>query len=204
MKEFDVEQGSSEWHDLRKGVITASRMGRILTPKTLKLSAQADDLAAELIGEKLSLIPEEGAENFTNRAMRWGSFCESEARNWYAMERNANVRQIGFCLSDCGRWGASPDGLIDPDGVLELKAPQPNTMVKWLLAGEVPPEHLMQCHGALLTTGRAWIDFLAYCPGIPGLLVRIEPNELTEALRVALEAFYEKYQFALEKVKGMT
>ena len=206
MKVFTAEecpQGSDTWFDLRKGVLTASRMGRILTPKTGKLSAQADGLINELIGEKLSLIPPEGVENYTNRSMRWGNICEAEARSWYAMERNLEVQQVGFLQTDDGRFGASPDGLVGEDGGLELKCPQSSTQVGYLLAGELPGDYRAQVHGSLIVSGRAWWDFLSYSPGLAPLLVRVVPDEYTRQLRVALEMFWEKYQEALARVKSL-
>jgi len=201
MKFHDVQQGSEEWFLLRKGVPTASRFDMILTAKTLKPSTQQDALICNLIGEKLSLIPPEGVENFTNRAMDWGRHCEEEARRWYCLERNVDVTNGGFCLTDDGRFGASPDSLIDSDGgCLELKCPQANTQVKYLLTGTLPPEYAAQCHGHLIVTGRKYCDFLSYSPGLPPLLVRVVPDDFTKQLRIALEVFHEKYAATLKRL----
>jgi putative phage-type endonuclease len=202
MKFWDVEQGSSEWFELRKGIPTASRFDMILTPAQGKPSKSQDKLIAELIGEKLSIIPPEGVENFTNRAMRWGQQCEHEARLWYEMERGLPVTNGGFCATDDERFGASPDGLVNAEGCLELKAPQASTQVEYVLAGTLPDEYKWQCHGHLVVTGRKWVDFLSYSPGLPCLLIRVEPNADTDKLRAELEAFHGKYLAALKKIKG--
>lgn len=203
MKFFDVEQSSSEWFELRKGVPTASRFDKILTPKTRKLSAQIDGLIADLIGERFGMIPEDGIENATNRAMRWGSMCEAEARRFYSMEKNVEVTNGGFCLTDDGRFGTSPDGLIGSEGAIEIKCPQAGTHAGYLLRGEVPAEYLPQTHGHLIVTGRPWVDWLSYAPGLPPLLIRVTPDDFTDKLREALEEFWDRYQAALTSVGMM-
>jgi len=203
MKIIECEQGSSEWFEARKGVPTASRFGMVLTAKTMRLSAQADELINQLIGEKLSLIPPEGVEHFTNRAIRWGEQTEDEARAWYSLETNHDVQQVGFCLTDDGRFGCSPDGLIGDDGVLELKCPQAATQVSYLLAGGLPSEYRAQCAGALIVTGRPWLHFVSYSPGLPPLLVKVQRDEYVEKLAAALEEFHIRYQDALERITSM-
>src|SRR3974390_905811 len=82
MKFFDVQQGSQEWHLLRRGRFTSSSFDRVLTPKTRKLSAQADGLIAEVIGEAMSPWLPEHAESYTSNAMRHGLLTEEEARRF--------------------------------------------------------------------------------------------------------------------------
>ena len=200
MKIIDCVQGSQEWHDARRGVPTASEFQRILPPKTRKAGAGARSYLEELVGDKFSIYYRENAEHFTNRAVRWGQQTEAEARKWYSLETNLDVEQVGFVLSDCGRFGCSPDGLVGEDGGLELKCPQANTHVRYLLDGELPLDYWGQVHGALIVTGRAWWDFLSYAPGLPPLLVRVTPNDYTEALRKELDVFWEQLESALELV----
>ena len=128
--------------------------------------------------------------------MRNGSAMEPTARRYYEFDNDCEVKECGFITTDDGRFGYSPDGLVGDDGLIELKSPKHHTHVAWLRAGIVPPEHLAQCHGGLLVTGRAYIDFMSYAEGLPPLLVRVEPDEKTEALRVALERFWDEYQAA--------
>lgn len=200
MKVFTCEQGSQEWHDLRRGVPTASEFQRILPPKTRKPGAGARSYLEELIGDKMSIYYRENAESFTNKAVRWGEQCEAEARKWYALERNVDVELVGFCTTDDGRFGCSPDGLVGEDGGLELKCPQANTHVGYLLDGVLPTDYMGQVHGSLIVTGRKWWDFLSYAPGLPPLLVRVTPDEYTEALRKQLDKFWDELQAATELV----
>jgi len=208
---YDVIQGNPEWYALRRGVPTASAFSRILTPKTRKLSEQADSYIDELIGERLALYLPENVHAYTSNPMRFGQETEEEARRFLALERNLDVTNGGFCMSDCGRWGASPDGLIGEDGALELKCPMAKTHVGYLRGGVLPADYRCQVHGQLIVTGRKWVDFMSYCQidatvpmGMPRhFLIRVYPDDFTDALRVALELFWEKFQAALARVKSL-
>lgn len=191
---FDFAQYSPEWWNVRRGIPTASEFDRILTPATGKLSKSADGYACQLIGERLSTEYPLTTMNPTTAAMERGTAMETAARSWYAVYHGLEVREVGFALSECGRFGCSPDGLVDGDGGIEIKCPMPHTMVGWLLSGELPNDYKAQVHGSLIVTGRQWWDFVAYCPGLPELVVRVTPDDYTEKLREALELFHARYQ----------
>lgn len=193
------EQYSDEWFALRRGVPTASAFEKIITPKTGKLAAAHEGYICELIGD-LGRLDYPG-ERPATPAMRNGTLTEPEARRFYEMEQG-DVEQVGFCLTDDGRFACSPDGLVGDDGILELKCPEPKTHVGYLLANELPPEYVPQVHGQLIVTGRKWCDFLSYCPGFKPLMVRIEPNEFTDKLRAVLEEFWPKFLAAKAAVFG--
>lgn len=214
MKWFDVEQPSPEWFKLRNGVPTCSRFDMILTPAKGEPSKQHDTLINELIGERMSIIPPEGLESFTNRAMRWGQQCEAEARRYYSLKVDADVFNGGFCLTDDDRFGGSPDGIVGESetvdgeirlakmlGGLELKCPQPATQVEYLRAGTLPVAYRWQVHGHLFVTGNEWWDFLSYSPGLPPLLIRVERSPDTIRLAEELERFYKKFMDALAKIQ---
>lgn len=203
MKVFDFEQYSPDWWAVRRGVPTASEFGSIITPKKLQLAAAHQTYIHRLIGDTFSLDYGK-AEGPVTEQMRRGTINEPESRRWYEMHRDCEVTQIGFCKTDDDRAGCSPDGLVGDDGVLELKNPSAHTHVAWLLEGGLPDEHKAQVHGQLIVTGRQWADFLSYCPGLPPLLVRVEPDAFTEALRKCLDDFLAKYTEALNKISGMT
>ncbi len=193
MKEILCKQYDDLWWDARRGLPTASNFDRIVTPKTWKPSAAADDYINELVGDIIQLDPAVLTDRGITPAMRNGIDCEPAARAWYAVQRDVIVREVGFCISDCGRYGASPDGLIDesPDGpgVLELKVPLAKTHIGYLRDPELPAVYKVQCHGQLLVTGRPWLDFMSYCPGFPPRIVGVHRDKFTEQLAAYLDDF---------------
>jgi hypothetical protein len=203
MKIFDMPQLSPEWFEARKGIPTASSFDKILTPKKGEASSSQEDYLCELVAERLALVPP--ADRPMNGAMRHGVDFEAEARRWFEFETDAEVRQVGFVTTDCGRFGCSPDGLLlGPDGEfvagLELKCPQGKTHVKYLLDGTLPTEYRCQVHGALIVTGLPLWHFVSYAPGLAPLHVEVRPDAFTEKLRAALEVFDDRLQGALVKL----
>lgn len=194
MKIIECVQLSPCWWEARRGKPSASNFGRIMTPKTMKLSASADDYACELVADIIRLDPPILTEQPMSAAMRNGVQCEPEARNFYAFDTGHPVLQVGLCVTDDDRFCCSPDGLVGEKGGLELKCPEPKTHVAYLLAREVPTEYRCQVHGALIVTGRDWWDFMSYCPGFKPLVVRVVPDEFTKSLRICLETFWARFQ----------
>jgi len=184
----DIDQGTPEWHALRLGIATASRFDSIITPAKGELSKSSEGYLRELLAEWLSGRP---AESYISAWMERGSEVEGEARAYYAFERDSDVEQVTFCYADESRMlGCSPDGLISDEGLIEIKSPAPKTHLGYLLDGALPLDYRPQVQGALLVTGRAWCDFLSYCPGLPPLLIRVERDEeYIKKMREALEAF---------------
>ncbi len=191
MKIIECEQLSTLWWEARRGIPTASAFDRIIQPKKGLISASADGYVAELIAEAYVLPPPD--QRPQSRAMQNGVECEPEARSFYALDTGADVQKVGFILDDNGAFGCSPDSLVGEDGVLEIKCPMPKTHVEYWLAGGLPSDYLPQCHGELIVTGRKWLDFMSYCPGMPPFVVRIEPNEFTDKLRAVMLEFYRRY-----------
>lgn len=196
MNIIDCEQGTAEWFSCRRGVPTASVFKRIITAKHGKYSESAAPLISELIDDLIR----PGVQNrfLGDEDTARGHRLEPEARQFYQFERDCVVRQVGFVLSDCGRFGCSPDALTDEGGA-EIKAPDGPKHVQWLLSGGLPDEHKAQVHGSLIITGCPWWDFVSYCPGYDPIIVRVVPDEFTEKLRVHLERFHKEYTAALSR-----
>lgn len=196
MKIIDCEQRSEAWYAVRLGVPTASEFGNIITAKKGEYAAAADTYINALIDETFR---PGAAQSFDgNRHTRRGNALEPEARELYAFEHEVEPRQVGFILNDDGTLGCSPDSLIDPDGGLEIKGPDGPTHVKWLRAGGIPDEHKAQVHGSLIITGRAWWDFMSYCPPYQTLLVRVVPDAYTAKLQAHLNRFLAELHEARE------
>lgn len=196
MRVLDMVQMSPEWYEARMGIPTASEFDRIITPKG-KLSGGVDAFIEQLLGERECGHPGAMTEKVMNPAMRHGIECEPQARAAYAVLRGVEVRMVGFCVADCGRYGSSPDGLIDPEGAVEIKCPVRETHERYLRRGGLPPEYRPQVHGHLIVTGRSWCDFFSFHEEIEPHLVRVVPDEYTRALRVCLEQFLGRYAKAI-------
>jgi hypothetical protein len=191
MRLVDCKQYSPEFWAARRGIPTASNAASILTP-TGKLSEAMITYACQLVAD-LSNATYGQEEDYVSAAMTNGKKLEPEARMWYELEAEADVVECGFCLTDDGRWGCSPDAMVGDDGLIELKVPEAHTAVRYLVDGILPPKYRPQIHMQLVVTGRAWVDFMSYHPGIPSMKVRVVPDEYTIAMRDALENFSELY-----------
>jgi len=161
-----MEQGSPEWHAARCGKVTASRVADVVTRTKTGWGASRANYMAELIAERLTGAP---AERYTNAAMAWGTEKEPEARDLYAFMTDAEVVQVGFVEHpDIGMCGASPDGLVGDDGLIEIKAPNTSTHIDTLLGQTVPAKYVTQMQWQMACTGRQWCDFVSYDPRLPG------------------------------------
>lgn len=197
MRILTADQYSPQWWDARRGIPTSSQFSRICTPAEGGYSGQADGYIHELIASLYD--PTYGVvEDYQSAAMKNGTILEPEARRFYEFERGHPVQEVGLCVTDDGRVGASPDGLVGEDGALEIKSPMHKTQVAYLLDGGLPLKYRCQAHGHLIVTGRDWCDFLSYAQGLPHLLVRIEPDEFTDKLRACLEQFCDELAQARE------
>lgn len=195
----DMPQYTPEWFAVRRGVPTCSNFSKIITPAKGEMSKSAIGYAFELVAQAVD--PAYGAQDdYVSAAMKNGTIMEPEARRFYEFDADATVEPVGFCLTDDGRFGGSPDGLVGADGCLELKSPEPKTQVAYLYRGGLPDEYKPQVHGHIIITGRKWCDFVSYARGLPPLRVRVEPNEYTDALRACLDEFWTIYQAVKDAV----
>lgn len=201
MQIIHCEQGTPTWVEARTGRCTASNFDRIITP-TGKESAQRTDYACELIGERLVTGPDPWREDYQSPDMQRGSYTEAEARKFYAFERDVDVEQVGCVIHDNDFWLASPDGMVSDEGLVEIKCPKPSTQIRYTLDGVLPAKYKPQVHGQLIVTGRKWVDFLSYCPGVPPLLIRVEPDEYTKQLELALCEFTLLFESLMERVQA--
>ena len=120
-----TEQGSEEWKALRLGKATASRMADICATTKTGWGASRANYAAQLIAERLTGAV---ADSYSNAAMEWGTACEPEARAVYSFSTDLPVTLIDFVPHPTIEMsGASPDGLVGDDGLIEIKCPQTAT-----------------------------------------------------------------------------
>jgi putative phage-type endonuclease len=188
----EVIQGTPEWHDQRRGMVTASAVGTLVTASTLK-PAQNDTsrgLTAMLVAERITGYTD---PTFFNDDMLRGTLDEPRARDLYS-EHYAEARETGFLVRDDWGYqiGYSPDGLVGDDGLIEVKAPRAKTHLRTVLADEVPAQHMAQLQAGLLVSGRQWIDFISYSGGMPMWKKRVLPDQRWFDAIVAAVALFEK------------
>ncbi|MCG3757390.1 lambda exonuclease family protein [Amycolatopsis sp. Poz14] len=187
----DVIQGSDEWHDQRRGILTASVVGQLVTPKTRKPAANAASrgITAQLVAERITGYTD---PTYVGDDMLRGIEDELRARDLYAEVYERPVRQVGFLLRQEETWqlGYSPDGLVGDDGLIEVKSRRSKLHLRTILTGEVPDEYVAQCQAGLLVSGRAWLDFISFCGGMPMWHKRVLPDpEWHAAIIAAAERF---------------
>lgn len=172
-----MQQRSDEWFQARLAKVTASRLIDIM-PGQRGYRAARQNYMMELICQKLSGNIEEG---YTSEAMQRGIDIEPIARAAYEADKGLFVEECGFIVSETEKgFGASPDGLVGDDGLLEIKCPNTATHLQFLKNGKPKREYILQMHGQMLCTGRKWCDFVSYDDRLPGLeykCVRIEYDE---------------------------
>jgi len=159
----DIVQGSPEWFQIRCRKVTASRIGDVLAKKE---TARYRDYLTELVLETLTGKPCD--EGFTSKAMEWGTENEPFARIAYEMKTGNMVEQVGFIIHpEIERSGASPDGLIDDDGMVEIKCPKSLTHLDTIITEKIPAEYRYQMLWQMDCSGRKWVDFVSYDPRCP-------------------------------------
>jgi len=174
LKTYDVEQGTDSWLEVRRGILTASVMGQLITPATIKPASndKSRALIAQLAAERITGRTD---SVFVNDDMMRGTLHEPIACDRYAEVNGVELQQVGFMVRD--DWGfplgASPDRLIGEDGGLEVKCPRPKAHIQTILSGQVPPHNMAQVMTCLVVTGRDWWDFCSFSAGLPMFTKRV-------------------------------
>lgn len=159
------EQGSAEWLLERCGKVTASRIADLMARTKTGWGASRANYAAQLIAERLTGCV---AQSFTNAAMIHGTETEPEARRAYEFFVDCDVQQVGFVPHPViDMAGASPDGLVGDDGLVEIKCPGTATHIETLLGGSVPEKYRLQTLFQMACTGRQFCDFVSFDPRLP-------------------------------------
>ena len=160
-----MEQRTDEWHAARLGKVTASRVADVVAKTKTGYGASRANYMAELICERLTGVPQ---DSFVSSAMQWGTDTEPLARAAYEAASGELVIETGFVPhSQVVSSGASPDGLIGEDGLLEIKCPNTSTHIDTLLGQSVPAKYMTQMQWQMACTGRKWCDFVSFDPRMP-------------------------------------
>lgn len=159
-----LEQRTPEWFRARLGRLTASRVADMMATTRSGWGASRTNYAWELAIERLT---GEHTPSFCSPAMQWGMDHEDDARGAYQVHALCTVDEIGFVEHPRLFAGASPDGLIGDDGMVEIKCPNPATHGSTLLNGAIDDKYLKQMQFQLACSGRAWCDFVSFDPRFP-------------------------------------
>lgn len=202
-----IEQGTDEWRLQRCGLATASRFADVMATVKTGESADRRNYRAQLVCERLTGKP---VETYSNRAMLVGTEREPDARALYQVRTRRLVDEAGFVRIEGMAAGASPDGLIGDDGLLEIKCPNPATHIDYLRlpVGECPKAYFWQVQGQMLATGRAWCDFVSYHPEFPGelqiVIRRVQRDQQAlEKLVMGLGKFLEEVDAEEAELRAM-
>lgn len=177
----NVEQGTPEWFAMRRGILTASEMNRIITPAKL-LYSDSEKERTHLYELAAQTVTEYTEPSYVSDDMLRGREEEILARATYSAKFNP-VKQVGFITND--KWGftlgCSPDGIVGDDGQLEIKGRVQKYQMQTIITDEMPEEYKIQVQTALLVSERAWCDFISYCGGMPMFTKRIYADEKVQA-----------------------
>jgi len=195
----DVAQYSDEYDRLKLGIPTSSQFHKIITPQG-NPSKQWREYACLLIAER---ILQRKIEVYHSPAMDRGLVVEAEAADWYEFDRDLTVEKVGFITDDNHTIGCSPDRLVGDEGLLEIKAPLPQTQVEYWISGEVHGRFRPQLQGQLYVSQRSWVDIVCWHDVIPKVVMRVEPDEqFIEALDRELQIFNYFIERVMEKIRA--
>ncbi len=162
---INVVQRSPEWYAARLGKVTASRIADVMAKTKTGYGASRANYMAELVCERLTGVK---AEGYTNAAMQWGTDQEPAAKAAYSFMTDNAVEEAGFIdHPSIAMAGASPDGLVGTDGLVEVKCPNSASHIETLLSETIEGKYLLQMQFQMSCTGRQWCDFVSFDPRLP-------------------------------------
>ncbi len=161
-----MEQGTEAWFKARLGKVTASKLNDVMAVlKSGGEAASRKNYRTQLVIERMTDWIE--ADGYKNAAMQWGTDTEPLARMAYMLHTGNDVVEVGFVEHETLQAGASPDGLVGNDGLIEIKCPNSANHLETLLTAKPPTQYYAQMQGQMWITGRKWCDFVSYDPRVP-------------------------------------
>jgi putative phage-type endonuclease len=206
-----IEQRSPDWYAQRLGKATASRISDVMAKTKNGPAELRKTYRRQLITERVYGVP---AFNYVNGAMQWGIDHEAEALAAYAedLERldplAGPVMPAEFVDHPEILWsGASPDGLVGDDGLVEIKCPESATHVETILGAPISERHALQMQWQMACTGRAWCDYVSFDPRAPDPALRLHVRRVERDvsrildLEVEVAAFLDEIAEAVERAR---
>ena len=162
MKIYNFEQGTPEWLEVRLGKLTASN-AQAIQAKGAGLKTYIFDKVAEILSGKME-------ETYINANMERGNEHEDLARSSYEMQTGNSVEQVGFVEMD-DNVGASPDGFVGEDGLIEIKCPKAGKYARFLYDKKIEPKYEWQMQMQMLVTNRKWVDYVLFHENFSDVIV---------------------------------
>jgi putative phage-type endonuclease len=195
-----MDQRSPEWFAARLGRLTASRVADMMAKTKSGWGSDRGNYAWELALERLTGSPKEG---FCSAPMQWGIDQEAAARDAYQIHALCTVEEVGFLEHPTLFAGASPDGLIGADGMLEIKCPNSKTHGETLLNGTIADKYFKQMQFQMACAGRAWCDFASFDPRFPeAMRLWVRRVERDDAAIAEIEAAAAEFLAEVDAIVG--
>jgi putative phage-type endonuclease len=192
MQTITEEQRTAEWFQARVGKATASRFKDVMAK--LKNGSPAAARINYLVDIATERLTKSATPHYTNSAMQWGVTHEAGARILYEQRRQLQVEETGFIHHAELDAGASPDGLVDWDGLIEIKCPYNSSVHVMTWMDGMPEDHIAQVQGQLWITGRQWCDYVSFDPRMPDRLqLYVERIERNDSFIAGLETEIRKF-----------
>lgn len=201
-----IEQGTPEWFAQRLGKVTASRVSDIIAKTKTGVAASRGNYLAQLVAERLT---GQTADSFKSGAMQHGTETEPQARMAYEAETGLMVSEVAMIEHPTiAMSGASPDGLVGDDGLVEIKCPNTSTHIATLLADKAPSGYIPQMQWQMACTGRQWVDFVSFDPRMPEdmqLFIKRVPrdNALIAEYEAEVVKFLAEVQDTVDKLVAL-
>jgi len=198
-----MEQRSEEWFQARLGKVTASKLSDVMATTKSGESAYRRTYRHQLVTERLT---GKQIEIYINQAMQHGMDTEDEARDFYVF-KHADVKEVGFVdHPTIDMAGASPDGLVGDDGLIEIKCRQPQNHTETLISHQIPSRYKLQMYWQMACTGRKWCDYVSYCPSFPESLkmvvIRLQwDDEQIKLLEESVTKFLTEVEDTVDFIK---
>lgn len=202
----NIKQGSDEWFAARLGKATASKISDILATIKSGESASRRNYRVELACERLTGSRD---ETFSNPHMVRGTELEPVARAYYERDKDVFVEEIGFVNHPTILMsGASPDGLVGNDGLIEIKCPTKANHIDTILSRSAPSKYISQMQWQMACTGRAWCDYVSFNAEMPDglqLYVKrvIRDDDYIASTEVAVSEFLEEVSSTVTQLKEL-
>ncbi len=202
----EIKQRTPEWEACRIGRVTASRIADLMAKTKTGASASRKNYMAQLICERMTGQKE---ESYINAAMQHGIDTEAEARQAYELETFQAVIECGFYIAeDIPESGSSPDGLVNDDGLIEIKCMNTANHIETLLSGNIDNRYILQMQWQMYCTGRQWNDFVSYDNRMPEhlrlFIKRVERDDkLIEEIKSEVVKFLDELEETVKKLEEL-